>query len=198
MLVVRVSEEHKALVVEAAEREGLQISSFIIMLLVRFHILPESCLKRMKRRPVPFFNALHGLLGIVNKIGGNCKQLDAVMPAMDELRQTQEQIILTAAAITDALHGKKIPKGINLYRLQGDITQQGYVFNQIVKSINAGNPNITGLPAVLNSITRSAATISTTLNGVTDDDLSEMALQEMRDNMQTAAAEQTERPVSIV
>jgi hypothetical protein len=65
MLVVRVSEEQKALVVQAAEREGLQISSFIFRLLVRLHNLPESCLKRIKRRPMPFYNALHGLLGIV-------------------------------------------------------------------------------------------------------------------------------------
>jgi hypothetical protein len=184
MLVVRVSEEQKALVVQAAEREGLQISSLIIMLLVRFHILPENCLKRIKRRPVPFFNALHGLLGIVNKIGGNCKQLAVALPNMEGLIQTHGQIIGASAAITDALQGKKISETVNLYRLQGDITQQGHVFNQIVKSVNAGNASLKGLPAVLHSIARSAVTITAALNGnliEADEALMEMAMDEMRD-----------------
>jgi hypothetical protein len=183
-LSVRMATEHYDLVHEAAEREGLQISSFIIMLLVRFDILPESCLKRIKRRPVPFFNALHGLLGIVNKIGGNCKQLAVALPNTDGLIHTHDQIVLAAAAITDALQGRKIPEGVNLYRLQGDITQQGHVFNQIVKSVNAGNPSVNGLPAVLHSIARSAVTITAALNGnliEADEVLTEMAMDEMRD-----------------
>ena len=194
---VRVNEEQKALVVQAAGREGLQVSSFIIMLLVRLRILPDTCLKKLKRRPVPYFNALHGLLGIVNKIGGNCKQLAAALPDMAELHVTHALIIAAASVITDAFQGKKIPEGVNLYRLQGDITQKGYAFNQIVKSVNAGQPSVAGLPAVLHAISGSAAAIAAALTGElmhspdNGNDLMEKAMQEMRTNMKMAAAELT-------
>ena len=164
-LSIRMDADQKAMVVQAAEREGLQISSFIIMLLVRCRILPESCLKRIKRRPVPLFNALHGLLGIVNKIGGSCKQLAVVYPDMTTLRQTQAKIIQTAVLLTDALQGKKIPEDINLYRMQGDLTQRGYVLNQIAKSVNSGRPSLEGLPAVLRGINQSACAVIAALNG---------------------------------
>jgi len=190
MIVVRVNDEQKALVVQAAEREGLQISSFIIMLLVRVRILPDSCLKRLKRRPVPFFNALHGLLGVVNKIGGNCKQLAVSFPDMDSLHQTHTQIVLAASAITDALQGKRVPEDVNLYRLQTDITQKGHDFNQIVKSVNAGKPNLAGLPVVLKAINDSADTITSALtNGLLEnyETLTDRAMSEMRNNMNKAA-----------
>lgn len=199
-LSIRINAEHKALVVQAAEREGLQLSSFIIMLLVRFHILPESCLKKIKRRPVPLFNALHGLLGVVNKIGGNCKQLAEAFPDQDGLCQTHARIIQAAAVLTDALHGKQIPEAVNLYRLQGDITQQGYIFNQIVKSVNFGKPNLTGLPAVLHAISRSAEAISVALNGspVTGSAASSgQAPEDILTKMRQAATEMTKRQAGV-
>jgi hypothetical protein len=191
-LSVRMTTEHYSLVEMAAEREGLQISSFVIMVLVRLHILPESCLMKIKRRPVPFFNALHGLLGVVNKIGGNCKQLAISFPNVEGLHQTHTKIIAAAAAITDALQGIAVPESVNLYRLQGDITQTGHVFNQIVKSVNTGNPNLSGLPYVLHAITRNAVAITATLNG------EHVADEELPHNMRMAASEQTQRQTEIV
>ena len=199
-LSIRINAEHKVLVVQAAEREGLQLSSFIIMLLVRFHILPESCLKKIKRRPVPFFNALHGLLGVVNKIGGNCKQLADALPDHGGLHQAHAQIIQAAATLTDALQGKQLPETVNLYRLQGDITQQGYIFNQIVKSVNSGNPNLAGLPAVLHAIARSAEAITAALNGspVTGSEVSiGQAPEDMLARMRQAATELTKRQAGV-
>ena len=165
MIGVRVDDEQKALITQAAEREGLQISSFIIMLLVRNHVLPEKSLKIVKRRPVVLFNALHGLLGVVNKTGGNCKQLAVAFPNMEGLHQAHAEVIAAAAAITDALHGKKISEGINLYRLEDEMTKTGHDFNQIVKSVNVGRPNLIGLPGTLQAIAQSAATITIALNG---------------------------------
>jgi len=187
MIVVRVNEAQKALVVQAAEREGLQLSSFIIMLLVRLHILPESSLKRIKRRPVPFFNALHGLLGVVNKIGGNCKQLAEACPASERrLHQTHTNLMEAAAALTDALRGKPLPEGLNLYRLQAELTRQGYAFNQLVKSVHAGEPQLAGLPAVLHGIGRSASAIIMGLNG-------QPAREDLRQTCALAAGEVAHR-----
>jgi hypothetical protein len=165
-LSIRVNAEQKALVVQAAEREGLQISSFIIMLLVRLRILPDRCLKKIKRCPVPHFNELHGLLGVVNKIGGNCKQLAVFYPDHAGLSRAHAQIIQAAAIITDALRGKKVPEGVNLYQLQGDLTREGYVFNQIVKSVNIGRPNLAGLQDALAAIGNGANAITAALSGL--------------------------------
>lgn len=167
-LSVRVNAEQKALVVQAAEREGLQVSSFIIMLLVRFRILPDSCLRKIKRCPVPHFNALHGLLGVVNKVGGNCKQLASVFPDAKGLSQTHAHIIEAAAVVTDALHGQKVPDRVDLYRLQGDMIREGHVFNRIVKSVNVGRPNLAGLPAALFAIHKTADRIIKEMTGELD------------------------------
>lgn len=165
MIVVRVDHEQKGLVTQAAEREGLQVSSFLIMLLVRCGILPECAVKKLKRRPVPYYNALHGLLGVINKIGGNCKQLNAVLPNTKGLSLAHASVIQAAASVIEALKGYPIPEGINLYRLQGDITREGYVFNQIVKSVNSGRPNLGQLPTTLAAIRSAADVITVSLTG---------------------------------
>jgi len=183
-LSVRVDAEQKALVEQAAEREGLQVSSFIIMLLVRLHILPDTSLQKMKRRPVPFYNALHGLLGVVNKIGGNCKQLAAALPNVVGLDMTHAAIMEAAVAITDALKGRAIPEEVNLYRLQSDITKVGHIFNQIVRSVNMGKPSLAGLQTILIAIRDAADTITIALSNAQDP--MEKAMEEMRANMKKA------------
>jgi hypothetical protein len=201
MIGVRVDDEQKALVEQAAEREGLQVSSFIIMLLVRLHILPASSMDKIKRRPVPFYSALHELLGVVNKIGGNCKQLAAALPEMNGLHGTHSRLILAAAVITEKLQGYQMPEGVNLYRLHQGITAEGHRFNQIVKSVNSGQPNLAGLPACLAIIRQEADRITAALTGepqeinsvLADTDIMEKAMEEMRVNMRKAAAEQASR-----
>ena len=179
-LSIRMHDEDKALIVQAAEREGLQLSSFFIMLLVRLKILPESRMANIKRRPVMNYTALHGLLGAVNKIGGNCKQLAAAMPNMGGLEETHASLIRAAATITDSLKGKAIPASVNLYRLEGELTKVGYAFNQIVKSVNSGNPVLAGLPDTLAALRNKADAIT-------------VALSEMRASMKMAAQEITKR-----
>jgi hypothetical protein len=61
------------------------------------------------------FNALHQLLGSVNKTGGNCKQLAVVYPDMDGLEKTQYSLLRASAFLTDAIQGATMPDGINLY-----------------------------------------------------------------------------------
>jgi hypothetical protein len=197
----RTFKEYKDLIVQAAMNEGLQLSSFMTMLLVRCKILPEAAIARIKRRPVAFFTALHGLLGVVNKIGGNCKQLAAAMPQLDGLHSTHSRLILAAAVITEKLQGYEIPEGVNLYRLQQGITAEGHRFNQIVKSVNMGQPNLAGLPASLAAIRQEADKITAVLTGepqetnsiLADADILEKAMNEMRTNMRKAATEQTSR-----
>ena len=190
MLVIRVSDEQKALVEQAAEREGLQVSSFIIMLLVRFHVLPDICLETVKRRPVAFFTALHGLLGVVNKIGGNCKQLADAFPDVAGLHHAHAEIIAAAAAITDALHGKRMAQDVNLYRLQDEMTNTGHVFNQIVKSVNSGRPNLARLPDSIQAIAQNAAAVTIALNGTRP---MKVGTGDMLSAMRMAAKELTQR-----
>jgi hypothetical protein len=197
----RTFKEYKDLILQAAMNEGLQLSSFMTMLLVRCKILPEAAIARIKRRPVPFFTALHGLLGVVNKIGGNCKQLAAALPEIDGLHGTYSRLILSAAVITEKLQGYEMPEGVNLYRLQHSITSEGHRFNQIVKSVNIGQPNLADLPASLAAIRREADKITAALTGepqetnsiLADADIMEKAMEEMRANMRKAAAEQVSR-----
>lgn len=164
-LSIRMKTAQKALIVEAAEREGLRVSSFIIMTFARLHILPNSCLKTLKHCPVPAFKELHGLLGVVNKISGNCQQLTYALSETPELHQAKVKLMLTAAALSDALRGNKVPEGINLHRFQAEMTEIGYAFNQIVKSVNAGKPQLEELPATLFAISKGAATITQALKG---------------------------------
>lgn len=165
MIGVRVDAEQKQLIEKAAEREGLQVSSFIIMLLVRLRILPESCMKNLKRNAVPNFNDLHALFGTVNRIGGNFKQLSSAMPDISTLRPAHMNLLQSADAITDALQGKKIPENANLQKLDNDLTSIGYAFNDIVRSVNMGKPELSNLPAVLAAITRTSNAIIATLTG---------------------------------
>jgi hypothetical protein len=192
---VRVDEEQKTLVKQAAESEGLQLSSFIIMLLVRFHVLPELCLKKIKRRPVPFFNELHALLGVVNNIGGNCKQLLAAMPELSGVRGTQGSLQGVSEAVTDALFGKSLPADVDLERHQESFRKIGAAFNDIVRSVNKGRPELEDLPEVLSAIRDSADALASVLTGkpvmggemgyVKDlaKDTMETAMEEMRANM---------------
>jgi hypothetical protein len=163
MLVVRVDKDQKRLVEDAAQREGLQISSFFMMLLVRANILPSSCLRKIKRRPVPFFNVLHQLLGTINKIGGNCKQMDDALPHTTGLRSTHDFVNHAAEAVIDAIQGKAIPANVNLAKFEGELTDQGYAFNAIVRSVNMGKPQLAGLPAVLKNISQTANAITLAL-----------------------------------
>jgi hypothetical protein len=185
-LSVRLGLEGMALVRQAAEREGLQVASFIIMLLVRLHILPDSYMTAIKRRPVAHFNALHGLLGVVNKIGGNCKQLATALPDTEGIEKTQNSLLRASVFLTDALQGVLVPERVNLYRLQEAITKEGFRFNVIVKSVNSGRPDLTDIQATFAAIRHAADAITTALSGnpVEDhDSLLEMALSEMRANM---------------
>ncbi len=163
ILGFRLDAEERTLVVEAADREGLGISGFIILLLIRAKVLPESCMKKLRRRPMPLYNALHELLGVVNKIGGNCKQLSRVVEDVDGLSEAHACLIQAAAIITDALLGVPVPDGVNLYRLQGNITEIGHRFNLIVKSVNTGRPNLVRLPETLSLIGKYADDISIAL-----------------------------------
>lgn len=162
-LSIRMKTAQKALIVQAAEREGLQLSSFILMVLVRVRILPQSCLKALKRRPVACFTELHDLLGIVNKIGGNCKQLKSALPDVEGLAATHSQLIHAASVLTDALHGGKLPHGINLYRFQDELTKLGHGFNQAVKNVNIGRADDRSLSSFLYAIERQAAKLSLAL-----------------------------------
>ncbi|MDD3289153.1 MAG: hypothetical protein PHX43_09190 [Alphaproteobacteria bacterium] len=187
MIGVRVDAEQKKLIDAAAEREGLQISSFIIMILVRVRILPDCCLKKLKRRPVPFFNELHGLLGTANLIGGNCKQLAVALPDVVGLRAARASINRAASAITDSLQGRAIPASVNLYKLDGALTDAGYNLNDIVRSVNMGKPELSELRATLAGIARAAEAITAALTGRqiqnTDvayvKDLAKLAMEEM-------------------
>ncbi len=198
-LSVRLAPEHYSLVEQAANREGLQLSSFITMLLVRVHILPESCLKQIKRRPIPLFRELHSLLGTLNLIGGNCKQLASALPDTAGLRTTHASLIRAADAVTDALQGKPVPVNTNVYRLEGQLTAIGYSFNDIVRSVNMGRPQLIDLPEVLSSLTRSADTITATITGrpVGNPDmayvrgLSVRAVSNVKAEMKKAAAKHT-------
>jgi len=193
-LSVRMTQEDYGLVDQAAENQGLEISSFIIMLLVRLHILPDSCLKRLKRRPVPLFTELHDLIGAVNKIAGNCKQLATAMPETPGLRSTQSSLQRAAASITDAMQGKAIPVGVNLYEMLADLTEAGYVFNEIVKSVNMGKPELSGLRSTLAEICKITTSIAVAFTGKPSHnadtsyvkDLAELAMEEMRGNMRKA------------
>ncbi|MDR3423729.1 MAG: DUF1778 domain-containing protein [Alphaproteobacteria bacterium] len=201
MLTIRVDEEQKRLIEDAAEREGLQISSFILMLLVRVHILPESCLGKIKRRPVPFFNELHALIGTVNLVGGNCKQLALALPDTAGLRSTHASIMRAAEAVTDALQGKSIQVGVNLCKLDGELTHIGYAFNDIVRSVNMGKPQLSNLPAVLSAIARTADAITAAMTGRPAQnadmayvkDLANLAREDVRANMKNAAKGHTKR-----
>ena len=162
-LSIRMKTAQKALIVQAAEREGLQLSSFILIVVVRVRILPQSCIKTLKRRPVACFTELHDLLGIVNKIGGNCKQLKAVLPDVEGLAAAHGQLVRAASALTDALHGGRLPHGINLYHFQDELTKLGHGFNQAVKNVNIGRADDRSLSSFLYAIERQAAKLSLAL-----------------------------------
>jgi hypothetical protein len=208
----RVSDERREILEKAAERAGLRIGSYIIKLFIEWKIFPDKGRKNLKRRPVPSYKALHDMLGVVNKIGGNCKQLSVAMPDTNGLIQTQAYLIRAAAVLTYALHGKKIPDEVNLYELHEAITRDGYGFNQIVKSVNMRKPNLTGLPSTLAAIRASADAIIEAMSGeplknadgqapvddiimgedegaVEQDRMMELAMEEMRMNMRKAASE---------
>jgi hypothetical protein len=200
MIGVRVDWEQKEMVERAAEREGLQMSSFLIMLLVRCRILPESSLDKLKRKPMPFYNALHGLLGVVNNIGGNFKQLSNAMPDTVGLKAAHASIIRAASAITETMRGRPLPTVLNFYEFQGRLTGVGYELNEIVRSVNKGQPRLEGLPGVLGSICLIADEITAMLTGqpveITDPiyraDLAELAMEEMRLIMQKASKQHTQ------
>ena len=194
-LSIRMYDEDKALIVQAAEREGLQLSSFFIMVLVRLKILPESRMAKIKRRPVEGYNVLHGLLGVVNKIGGNRKQL-AALPDANGLGEAHASLIRAAAAITDCLKGKPIPASVNIYRLQEKLTNSGYALNQIVKSINIGRPDFNSLPETLAAVRDSADSITAALTGEPIEDsatIRQKAQADIRISMKMAAQEITKR-----
>jgi hypothetical protein len=196
MVGVRLDSEQKKLVEDAAEREGLQISSFFIMLLVRAHILPSNCLKKIKRRPVLFFNELHQLIGTINKIGGNCKQLAEALPHTAGLRSTHASINRAAEAVTDAIQGKPVTAQINLATFETKLTDQGYAFNDIVRSVNMGKPQLSGLRAVLASISDTADAITVVLTAepiACEADESKAASGEIRATMKKSAKASTKR-----
>ncbi len=165
MIGVRVDAEQKQLIEQAADREGLQVSSFIIMLLVRLRILPDTCTKNLKRSPAPFFRDLHALSGTVNRIGGNFKQLSAALPNHTALRPAHASLLHASDAIADALHGKKIPKSTDLQKLDNNLTLIGFSLNDIARSVNAGKPELANLPAVLAAITKASNAIIIALTG---------------------------------
>jgi hypothetical protein len=188
--------EHYGLIEDAAEREGLEISSFIIMLLVRAHILPDSYLKKIRRRPIPFYNELHRLLGTINKIGGNCKQLAEALPHAAGLRSTHASINRAAEAVTDAIQGKPVTAQINLATFETKLTDQGYAFNDIVRSVNMGKPQLSGLRSVLASISATADAITVALTAepiAYDPDVQKTATDEIRATMKKSAKASTKR-----
>jgi hypothetical protein len=80
-----------------------------------------------------------------------------------------------------------MPEGINLYRLQENMTKIGIVFNRIVKSVNSGRPDLADLPATFTAICKAADAITASLTGhpvADDDNLMDMAMSEMRAQMQ--------------
>ncbi|MGB9151583.1 MAG: hypothetical protein WCD70_00665 [Alphaproteobacteria bacterium] len=193
---IRINAYLKKLIEEAAEREGLQVASFIIMVLVRAHILPSSCMKIIKRRPVPFFTELHQLMGTINKVGGNCKQMADALPHTAGLRSTHACINRAAEAVTDALQGKPIPAKINLSKFEGELTDEGYAFNDIVRSVNMGKPQLSGLRTILASISDTTDAITMALTSeplAQDNDEPKLATDEIRATMKKSAKAYTKR-----
>ena len=62
--------------------------------------------------------------------------------------------------LTDALHGGKLPYGINLYLFQDELTKLGHGFNQAVKNVNMGQAEDRSLSSFLYAIERQAAKLS--------------------------------------
>jgi hypothetical protein len=187
-LSVRLIPAYYELVKQAANNEGLQISSYIVMLLVRRHILPEICLKTIKRCPVQFFNELHELQGVINNIGGNCKQLLSAMPGVAGVKGALASLQGASDAVTDALFGKSIPAGVDLERYKAGLTTIGTAFNLIVRSVNMDRPELADLPEVLAAICGSTDDLASALRGTpgSNEDPTEAALEEMRANMRKA------------
>lgn len=193
-LSVRLADDEYALVEAAANREGLQIASFIIMLLVRVHILPEKCLRKIKRRPVPLFNELHALYGTLNLIGGNFKQLNAAMPELPNVRGTHTCLMRAADTVSDALQGKAVPQNAAPAKLDHKLTAIGYSFNDIVRSVNMGRPQLGDLPEVLAAIKQTAYLITSLISGKPINSLAPRVAQTAAaklSDMKTAATKQT-------
>lgn len=194
-LSVRLADDEYALVEAAANREGLQIASFIIMLLVRVHILPEKCLRKIKRRPVPLFNELHALYGTLNLIGGNFKQLNAAMPELPNVRETHTRLMRAADTVSDALQGKAVPPNAAPTKLDHKLTAIGYSFNDIVRSVNMGRPQLGNLPEVLAAIGQTADLIIAQISGKpTTIPVPVLSPMPIKTAMKKAAAKSTKPP----
>ena len=58
-----------------------------------------------------------------------------------------------------------LPIEVNLYDHEDKLTAHGYAFNRIVKSVNRGRPDLTGLPEVLAALYATASGLAATLSG---------------------------------
>jgi len=190
-ITLRLSPTNKARVVEYATNQGLGVASCLVMLLVKVGALPASCIRKVKRAPVKLYVELHSLLGELNKIGGNCKQLGATYPDLHEINHIYDHIALACFVITEKLQGQPVPEGVNLYALQKRLVTEGRIFNQIVKSVNCGKPCLVGLEACLNALCLEADRITAAMTGqpyennplLAEVDQMERAMAEMRKNL---------------
>ena len=153
-------------------------------------------MKKIKRRPVPFFTDMHKLLGTINKIGGNCKQLADALPHAAGLRSTHFCLNRAASTVTDAMHGKPMLGRVNLSKFEGELTDIGYAFNDIVRSVNMGKPQLSSLRAILARIADTADAITTALIGepiAQDSNIPKLAADEIRTKMKKSAKASTKR-----
>lgn len=187
----RTLPEYKAMIMKAAARYGLQLSSYMTMLLVRDEAIPNEAMEGIKRCPAKSFAGLYKLLTAINRIGINCKQLAAVMPDVDGLHKTHQRIMLTASIITDKLYGESVPESVRLDELLQGVDNIGKKFNAIVRSVNMKRPQLADLPETLIAIRASANFVITALNGelpetaelLNEEDVLELAMEEMFANM---------------
>jgi tRNA(Ile)-lysidine synthase TilS/MesJ len=83
---------------------------------------------------------------------------------------------------------------VNLYRIQRNLTRQGYALNELVKIMNTGKYIVAGLSEALILVRVTADNAAIALSGGEDSDaLTDMAMEEMRANMKKAADEITKR-----
>ena len=190
----RLDDADRMLVIKAAEREGLQLSSFFLFLLVRCGILPKSRLMKLKRLMVANYKPLHRLLMVVNNIAGLCKQLVGKVENDEGLEATQIALVRAAASITDCLKGKPVADIERIIRIKAFLTINGQALNQAVKAVHSGKNYITGLTEFLVVIRLTANSIAHDLgDGSESETLTDMAMAEMRANMRKAADETTKR-----
>ena len=190
----RLDDADRMLVIKAAAREGLQLSSFFLFLLVRCGILPKSRLMKLKRLMVANYKPLHRLLMVVNNIAGLCSQLVGKVENDEGLEATQIALVRAAAAITDCLKGKPVADIERIIRIKAFLTINGQALNQAVKAVHSGKNYITGLTEFLVVIRLTANSIAHDLgDGSESETLTDMAMAEMRANMRKAADETTKR-----